>query len=519
MASMLDQAVIDATALKEAALKNAEQLVLERYAPQIKEVVDSLLEQEDEEDPLADLGGEDPLAGDMGMGAGGPPSEDPLAQGLTLAATDGTSTCPCPDEEEEIEIDFDQLAQMSGGDTATGLPGQMDSLAPTEDEMFMEEDGGGVEIPAQLGPELHMYHMSMGDPVYKVGSLAYAGKPVPRDLVESAIQSLEKLSGKMQDPSEEQQLEQLIMQLQQALGSTGAEPEMGQEPGGEPVMENCSDDEMYEGISDDLQTEEIDELLENVMAELNSGKYEKEEPSQKPSAAIHKSTSDGKKYIGRAFKGQSDSEREKTMKRSMHTMKEDDSEELEESLEVEMNVVPHGHAGHANNAERIEAGQMQLAAAQDTHVAEEAKELKKALERLQQENQSLKTQVNSLVLENKNVKGIALQVSEKLEELNVQNAQLIYKNRALDSDSLNERQKKQIVEAVSKVDSVKEAKVVFESLNKSFTTKEDKKPLPKSLNEAIQKSNGIAFKTRETTERINPAKERMQKLAGITKLS
>ena len=41
MPDMLEQAIIDAEALKEAAVKNAETLVLEKYSNQIKEAVDS----------------------------------------------------------------------------------------------------------------------------------------------------------------------------------------------------------------------------------------------------------------------------------------------------------------------------------------------------------------------------------------------------------------------------------------------------------------------------------------------
>jgi hypothetical protein len=41
---MLEQAIVDAAALREAALKNAEQAIIEKYAPQIKEAVDSMLE-------------------------------------------------------------------------------------------------------------------------------------------------------------------------------------------------------------------------------------------------------------------------------------------------------------------------------------------------------------------------------------------------------------------------------------------------------------------------------------------
>ena len=47
MSSMLEQAIVDATALREAALKNAEQAIIEKYAPQIKDAVESLLEGED----------------------------------------------------------------------------------------------------------------------------------------------------------------------------------------------------------------------------------------------------------------------------------------------------------------------------------------------------------------------------------------------------------------------------------------------------------------------------------------
>jgi len=41
---MLEQAIVDAQALREAALKNAEQALIEKFTPQIKEAVESLLE-------------------------------------------------------------------------------------------------------------------------------------------------------------------------------------------------------------------------------------------------------------------------------------------------------------------------------------------------------------------------------------------------------------------------------------------------------------------------------------------
>ena len=47
MSSMLEQAIADAATLREQAIKNAEQSVLDKYSKQIKEAVDQMLEQDD----------------------------------------------------------------------------------------------------------------------------------------------------------------------------------------------------------------------------------------------------------------------------------------------------------------------------------------------------------------------------------------------------------------------------------------------------------------------------------------
>ena len=47
--------------------------------------------------------------------------------------------------------------------------------------------------------------------------------------------------------------------------------------------------------------------------------------------------------------------------------------------------------------------------------------------------------------------------------MNVSNAKLLYINQALENASLNERQKRKIVEAISKAETVQEAKIVFET--------------------------------------------------------
>ena len=46
MSNMLEQAIIDAKSLREVALKNAENLIVEKYSEEVKEAVQQLLEQD-----------------------------------------------------------------------------------------------------------------------------------------------------------------------------------------------------------------------------------------------------------------------------------------------------------------------------------------------------------------------------------------------------------------------------------------------------------------------------------------
>ena len=103
MSDMLERAIIDAAALKEAATKNAETLVLEKYSGEIKKAVESLLEQED---LGAEMGAEmdaalDP-AGDPSM-SGPPAAESSVMEHIPLAATANV--------DEEVEIPLDKLLE------------------------------------------------------------------------------------------------------------------------------------------------------------------------------------------------------------------------------------------------------------------------------------------------------------------------------------------------------------------------------------------------------------------------
>ena len=62
MSNLLDEAIIDAKALREAALKNAETIVIEKYSNEVKKTLEELLEQEDTLAALGIEGGEETAA-------------------------------------------------------------------------------------------------------------------------------------------------------------------------------------------------------------------------------------------------------------------------------------------------------------------------------------------------------------------------------------------------------------------------------------------------------------------------
>lgn len=84
-------------------------------------------------------------------------------------------------------------------------------------------------------------------------------------------------------------------------------------------------------------------------------------------------------------------------------------------------------------------------------------------------------------------------LSEKLQEINLLNAKLLYMNKIFKAKNLNESEKIRVVKSFDKAVSVKEVKNVYEILSESFTSKNKK-----SINESrgfASKPAGMAPKT------------------------
>ena len=133
-------------------------------------------------------------------------------------------------------------------------------------------------------------------------------------------------------------------------------------------------------------------------------------------------------------------------------------------------------------------------------------------------NSEKNEQNESLKKENQNLKNLLEQVKNKLEEINLQNARLLYANRVLGDSSLNEQQKNKVAELVANARSVEEAKMVFETLQKTMAGIQKKSP--QSLSEAVTKRSSVILggnRNDERTTESSPTYSRWATLAAINK--
>jgi len=197
-------------------------------------------------------------------------------------------------------------------------------------------------------------------------------------------------------------------------------------------------------------------------------------------------------------------------------------DEIMESLKVDIKPQKSGWMG-VSNEEIDHAVEMELARMQDDEVKEETEALRSALAKLEESNNNLNKQNENLVNENKTLggeldahKSAIVQLKEKFDAVNTSNAKLLYINRTLDCGSLNERQKKSIVEAIAKAEDAKQAKVIYETLQNTVETKQQEKS-PESLSEAVNRRSSLLVRSREEkkTTSADIFADRMQRLAGI----
>jgi len=178
MYNILEQAIVDAKVLREAALKNAETAVLERYSDEVKGAIDIMLESEVETVEEAII----------------TPSSE--ASEPALAAAEGENLCGCPDEEEEVEweLSLDDLKAMSDAmpeGEPVGQPALAGEFGAEEEDEFALQESEELDEEIDLVFEDDEKEEEDGEPTGEAGSSRkrsmrdrYSNQKSPRALEE-----------------------------------------------------------------------------------------------------------------------------------------------------------------------------------------------------------------------------------------------------------------------------------------------------------------------------------------------
>ena len=153
----------------------------------------------------------------------------------------------------------------------------------------------------------------------------------------------------------------------------------------------------------------------------------------------------------------------------------------------------------------------ELDAISETEHGEEVEEGKKeedAMEEIATVNEEAKKDL-------KNALDTIETLRSELNEVNLLNSKLLYVNKIFKANNLNEAQKVNIIAAFDKAETVKEVKLVFETVNENVVTK--KETTIKEHKGSASKATGTTASKPEVISEVSSAVQRMQKLAGIIK--
>ncbi len=109
------------------------------------------------------------------------------------------------------------------------------------------------------------------------------------------------------------------------------------------------------------------------------------------------------------------------------------------------------------------------------------------------------------------------QLKKDLHETNLLNSKLLYVNKIFKANNLSESQKVNIIAAFDKAETVKEVKLVFETVSENVVTSKKETVTESKIKGMASKATGTTATKPEVINEVSDTVRRMQKLAGIIK--
>jgi hypothetical protein len=314
-------------------------------------------------------------------------------------------------------------------------------------------------------------------------------------------------------------------EMEEADDRKGYEGQMGKKKLGTKEMSEADDAEGYEGQmgKKHLGTKELDEMdLDELLRELDELNEEEDLINNPKGPTAHGNVEEDARTDAEeeGYKdGMKDEKEDEEEEIDIENMDESDLKKFIESVIADMVEAGELEAGdnmegeEEESEEEVEINERKKYGGnkgdvpaskrgdkKDTAEEEGVEDYKKKVKEMKHE---LEEAYNALSI-----------IKTELQEVNLFNAKLLYTNKIFKAKNLTESQKVKVLAAFDKAASVKEAKLVFETLSEGM--KETKKPVNESLlRGSASKAAGVA--ARKPILEVNDQFARWQTLAGIKK--
>jgi len=268
---------------------------------------------------------------------------------------------------------------------------------------------------------------------------------------------------------------------------------------------------------EEVKTEALDTTdaeIEELLKELEEGEDLINDPKTTPTAhgniAEEEEGEEGSEEEGEKEEDEVEIDLEEMSEEDLKKFIEEVVDEMIEAGELEA-----GHEGMEDEAgmemEEPEMGAEEEVSAEEeiaevSHEEEPMKEAKKDHE--EKETEKMKAMESELAEAIETINTL----KSELNEINLLNSKLLYTNKIFKAKNLTESQKVKVLTAFDKAETVKEVKLVFETLQEGLEKVAKK--------ELVRESKGFASKSigtppKQPVVEVNPIFERMKKLAGL----
>jgi hypothetical protein len=460
---LLKQAIAEAKTIREAAIANAKEALEESLTPHLKEMLAQKLQEMEEDEH------------EFGTHIDGSPLEDPK-KNMTLEEEESTEEEEPTEEEgneeetEEEDVDVKDMSVEELKDLIRDIVSQEVGEGESEEEMPGEEAPEGEDLTGMDSEEEEI------DINELLAELAQE-----ETVSEGFEEWLDRTSAQMKKFGEEnpaiQAIEKAIAAAQEKAKKAGLT--------GHGMTKGHRISEQKENLE-----EGFEEWLDRTSAQME--KFGKENPAIQAIERAITAAQKKAKDLGLTGHGMTKG----------HKISE--AENLEEGFEEWLDRTSAQMEKFGKENPAIQAIEKAIAAAQEKFKKAGLNSPlggSKAFQESADLNEALKT-----------IKVLRSQ----LQEVNLLNAKLLYVNKVFKANNLSESQKVNVVAAFDKAETVKEVKLVFETVSKNVVNKPATIKEHKSFASKAAGTSQTAGR-QEIISEVSDTVKRMQKLAGIIK--